>query len=123
MLFGNLRCARAPRRRNMHLMIQFFSYHRSSHVPEMSLSYLPSMSSYYPLRRCTYKLLLHSFLEYYYTIVFVHDISCASKRFLMHSRNVQKHFSALNLTLICIQLFTCNNTTFSGSFLSEIFLH
>ena len=123
MLFGNFRCARAPLRRNMHLMIQFFSYHRSSHVPEMSLSYLPSMSIYYPSGRCTYKLLLHSFLEYYYTIVFVHDISCASKGFLMHGRNFQKHFSALNLTLICIQLFTCNNTTFSGSILNEIFLH
>ena len=44
--------------------------------------------------------------------------------YLVHGRNLRKTFSILNLTIICIKSFTCNNTTFSVFFLNELsFFH
>ena len=58
--------------------------------PEKSLSFLQNMSIY-----CLseiYKLSICSFLEYCYTIYFVHDISCSSKGCLAHNRNMHRNF-------------------------------
>ena len=53
----------------------------------MGLSYLQNIPIYYPSGK--YKLSIRSFLEYYYTtIIFVHDISHLSKRFLVGDANV-----------------------------------
>ena len=86
------------------------------------LSYSQNMPIYFASKK--YKLSIHSFLEYCYTIVLVHDILCPSNESLVHdsTTNMHKIFSALNLTIICIRPFTCNNTIFSVSFLNEIFL-
>ena len=71
-----------------------------------------------------YKLFIPSFLEYCYTIDFVQGISRHSKECVAHDRNDDNFFLALNLTIICIKIFTCNNATSSASFLNEIlFLH
>ena len=75
----------------------FFRSLEPNRVPEMSLSYLQSMPTYYPLEK--FKFSICSFLKYCHTTVFVDDISYPSK-------NVDKICSALNLTIICIKLFT-----------------
>ena len=55
---------------------------------------------------------IRSFLEYRYTIVFVHDISCRpSKGCLVHDTNVHNFFSALNLIIIILK--PSNSKTFS----------
>ena len=58
----------------------FFINHESNIVPEMSLSYLQSMTICYPSGK--YNLPNHSFLEYSYTIIFVHDILCPSQKYV-----------------------------------------
>ena len=50
----------------------FFKNHELNCVPYMSISYLENMPIYCPLRK--YKLSVRSFLDYCYSIVFVHDI-------------------------------------------------
>ena len=97
--------------------------HEPNHVPETSPSLLQSMPLYYHSGK--YKLSIRFFLEYCYTIVPLHyNISCTSKGYLVHDRNVHKKFGALlNSTITCIVPFTCNNN-FSISLLNEIlFLH
>ena len=49
-------------------------------------------------------------------IVLVHHILCL----LLHDRNVYKMFSALNLTITHVNLFTCNKRNFSVSFSNKI---
>ena len=80
------------------------------------------MPIYFPSGK--YKLSIHSFLEYCYIIVFVHNILCIPGC-LVHEKHAQTFFS-LKWTIICIKSFTFNNMTFSisVSFLNEIlFLH
>ena len=98
----------------------FFRNHEKYCVPKMSLSYLQNMPIYFSSGK--YKLSIHSFLIYCYTIVFGHNFLHPSKWCLVHNKNVHKICSALNLKIICITPFTCNNTTFSVSFLNEIYL-
>ena len=92
--------------------------HESNRVPEMMLSYLQNMSFYYPSGK--YKLAIHSFLEFYYTIVFVHDIVLL-KRMFGAWYNVHKIFSALNLTIIFIKPSLSLEVTQSSSFSNEIY--
>ena len=55
---------------------------------------------------------------------FVQDITCLSKRWLVHDTNVHKIFSALNLTIIFIKCSISSNVIFSVSFLNEVaFFH
>lgn len=67
-----------------------------------------------------YKISICSFLEYCYTIVYMHDISCLSKGYLVLDRNMSKTVLALDLTISCIESFTCNKTTFLAFFLKKI---
>ena len=90
----------------------------------MSLSYLQNISIYFNSGK--YKLSIRSFLEYFYTIIFAHVVFYIPQKDFWCMRNVRKIFPALNLTVICIMPFICNNTTFSisVSFLTELlFLH
>ena len=57
-----------------------------------------------------------NFLEYWYTVVFVHDISCPSKQCLVHCRNMHEISEALNLTVICIASLTCKAQPFQYPF-------
>ena len=57
------------------------------------------------------KLSILSSLEYWYRILFVHNILCPQKGCFLHDQNVHKVFSAMHLTIICVNLFTFNNTT------------
>ena len=63
-----------------------------------------------------YKLSICSFWEYYY----IAQNSCSSKECLVDDRKAHKICSSLNLTIISIKAFTCNNKIFSVSFLNEI---
>ena len=82
-------------------------------------------SIYYPSGKYKLSIRFFFFLEYCYTVVFVQYILCLSKGCLVHDRNVHKTFSALSFTVISVVAFTCNNTTFSVSFLLNeiLFLH
>ena len=100
----------------------FCRNHEQNYLLEESLSFLHNMPIYYPSGK--YKFSILSFLEYCYAVAFVHDVLCMLKGCLVHDGNMHKIFSVLNFTIICIKNFTCNNTTFSISFLNEIlFLH
>ena len=66
----------------------FLRDHEPNRVSEMNLNYLQNMPIYHLSRK--YKLLIRSFLEYCYTVVFVHDISFPSKGRLLHETNVHK---------------------------------
>ena len=85
--------------------------HESNRVPEMILSYLQNMSFYYPSGK--YKLAIHSFF-------FVHDIVLL-KRMFGAWYNVDKIFSALNLTIIFIKPSLSLEVTQSSSFSNEIY--
>ena len=78
------------------------------------------MLIYFPSGK--YKLSIRSFLEYRHIIFDVQYFMCALKRmFVSDDGNMQKYFSVLNFTIICIKPFTCNKLV---SFLNEIlFLH
>ena len=66
---------------------------------------------YYP--EWKYKLSIRCFLEYYYyKILYLHIIFNPSKSCLLHDTYVHKIFSVLNSTIIIIEPFACNNTTF-----------
>ena len=79
----------------------------------MSLSYL--------YKTCQF-IVIRPFSEYCYTILDVQwqYFVPLSKGWLRDDRNVHNFFSVLNLTIIRIKPFTCNNTIFSVSFLNEI---
>ena len=88
----------------------FFRSHEPNCVPEMNLNHMQNMSIYYPSGK--YKLSVRSFIECCYIIVFVHYNS----EFVRHKRMVwcmiekqPKYFRALNLKIIFINSFTCNN--------------
>ena len=66
----------------------FLRDHEPNRVSEMNLNYLQNMPIYHLSRK--YKLLIRSFLEYCYTVVFVHDISFPSKGRLLYETNVHK---------------------------------
>ena len=56
----------------------------------MSFSYLQNMAIYYPSGKC--KLSIPSFLEHYCAILFVHNVLCPSKGYLVHDANMFKFF-------------------------------
>ena len=103
----------------------FFINHESNIVPEMSLSYLQSMTICYSSGK--YNLPNHSFLEYksIATQSFSCTIYCVHRKSmfgLVHdTNNLHGFFSALNLTMIFIK--PCNNTTFSVSLNEKLFLY
>ena len=66
----------------------FLRDHEPNRVSEMNLNYLQNMPIYHLSRK--YKLLIHSFLQYCYTVVFLHDIYFPSKGRLLHETNVRK---------------------------------
>ena len=74
-LVVNFGAIRAPRK-NVHLVISLFSeiMNQIVYLPERNLIYFQNMPIYYPSRK--FVLSNHSFLEYCYTILFVHYISC-----------------------------------------------
>ena len=66
----------------------FFRNHEPNRVPEMTLSYLQNIPTYYHSGK--YKMSIRSALEYCYTIVFVRDILCPTKGCFVHDiRNLQ----------------------------------
>ena len=77
----------------------FSRNHEPNSVPEMSLSYPQYIPIFNPSGIC--KLLICS-LEYCYRIDFVHNILYHSKGCLVHDKDMQIFFSALNFIIIVV---------------------
>ena len=80
------------------------------------------MPIYFSLEKykLSFKFIQSFFRKYFATKYLVPNTLCPSKGYLVDDRNVHIYiFSVLNLTIICIKLFTCNNTILSFSFLNE----
>ena len=74
-----------------------FRIYEPYHVRGNSFSFLQNMPIYYPSGK--YKISIRFFqFEYWYTVKFVHDISCPSKGCLVHDRNAHEIFAVLNTT-------------------------
>ena len=87
----------------------FFKNHELNRVTEISLSYIQNIPIYCPSGE--YKFSVRFFLDYWYTIVFVQYCAPQNDVWWM-IQMCTKFCSALNLTIIFIKPFTCNNTNF-----------